>query len=156
MSLSYPEAPSLRRESLFSRTLTSLKTSLNSPGGEWRMKSDAMRTLKTIDMLTLTCIRENQHKWHSARAEKIVQDLKISEARLFSEFLRKTKAQVSVIELKIEKVLELKVIINSMTGRLLCQVGVVPSLSRCLSHPKSAHYDRITWEMHFWVIGLDC
>lgn len=42
--ITYPEAPSFKRLSLDKRTRTSLKTSLNSPGGEWRMKSDAMRT----------------------------------------------------------------------------------------------------------------
>ena len=43
-SFSNPEAPSLSRASFERRTRTSLKTSLNSPGGECRMKSDAMRT----------------------------------------------------------------------------------------------------------------
>lgn len=40
----YLDAPSLRRASLLRRTRTSLKTSLNSPGGECNTKSDAMRT----------------------------------------------------------------------------------------------------------------
>lgn len=39
-----PDAPSFNRLSLFSRTLTSLNTSLNSPGGECNIKSETIRT----------------------------------------------------------------------------------------------------------------
>ena len=44
----YPEAPSFKRLSLERRTRTSLKTSLNSPGGECKMKSDAIRTFSPL------------------------------------------------------------------------------------------------------------
>ena len=47
--ITYPEAPSFSRVSLERRTLTSLKTSLNSPGGECRIKSDAILTCIKID-----------------------------------------------------------------------------------------------------------
>jgi len=39
-----PDAPSFNRLSLLSRTLTSLNTSLNSPGGECNIKSETIRT----------------------------------------------------------------------------------------------------------------
>ena len=44
LCVTYPEAPSFSRVSLERRTLTSLKTSLNSPGGECKIKSDAILT----------------------------------------------------------------------------------------------------------------
>ena len=47
--ITYPEAPSFSRVSLERRTLTSLKTSLNSPGGECKIKSDAILTCIKID-----------------------------------------------------------------------------------------------------------
>lgn len=47
-----PDAPSFNRLSLFSRTLTSLNTSLNSPGGECNIKSETIRTFSWSGITT--------------------------------------------------------------------------------------------------------
>lgn len=47
-----PDAPSFNKLSLLSKTLTSLKTSLNSPGGECKIKSDTILTFSWSEIAT--------------------------------------------------------------------------------------------------------